>query len=86
MFQSIRLGILSIALLAALALFGNAWAQESESAETQADAAVVEEPESDADEEEVIVDDGSYVDAEEEDFRPSEEISSDQSITFPTDI
>ena len=36
--------------------------------------------------EEIDVDDGSYIDAEEEDFRPSEEIGADQSITFPTDI
>jgi len=36
--------------------------------------------------EEIDVDDGSYIDAEEEDFRPSEEIDADQSITFPTDI
>jgi len=37
-------------------------------------------------EEEVVVDDGSYLDAEDEDFRPSEEIPADQSIAFPTDI
>jgi len=36
--------------------------------------------------EEIDVDDGSYIDAEEEDFRPSEAINADQSITFPTDI
>ena len=36
--------------------------------------------------EEIDVDDGSYIDAEEEDFRPSEDIDADQSITFPTDI
>ena len=32
------------------------------------------------------VDDTSYIDIEEEDFRPSEEIPADQSIAFPTDI
>lgn len=31
-------------------------------------------------------DDQSYLDIEEEDFQPSEEIPTDQSITFPTDI
>ncbi len=36
--------------------------------------------------EEIDVDDGSYLDAEEEDFRPSEEIPHDESIAFPTDI
>ena len=36
--------------------------------------------------EEIDVDDGSYLDAEEEDFRPSEEVPADQSIPFPTDI
>ena len=36
--------------------------------------------------EEIDVDDGSYIDAEERDFKPSEEIGADQSITFPTDI
>ena len=36
--------------------------------------------------EEIDVDDGSYIDAEEEDFRPSEEINKDHSIPFPTDI
>ncbi len=36
--------------------------------------------------EEIDVDDGSYLDAEEKDFRPSEEIPADESIPFPTDI
>ncbi|HEX5787147.1 MAG TPA: hypothetical protein VFY03_03125, partial [Woeseiaceae bacterium] len=31
-------------------------------------------------------DDESYLDIDEEDFRPSEEIPTDQSIPFPTDI
>lgn len=31
-------------------------------------------------------DDESYLDIDEEDFTPSEEIPADQSITFPTDI
>jgi hypothetical protein len=52
--------------------------EESGDVETQAEAESVSE--------EIDVDDGSYIDAEEEDFRPSEEISADESITFPTDI
>ena len=36
--------------------------------------------------EEIDVDDGSYLDAEEKDFRPSEEVPADESIPFPTDI
>ncbi len=35
---------------------------------------------------ELVIDDESYVDIEEEDFRPTEEIDADQSIPFPTDI
>lgn len=33
-----------------------------------------------------VVDDEFYQDAEDEDFRPSEDIPADQSIPFPTDI
>ena len=63
------------------------WAQDTESLEEtgEADAAEdspVQEPEAD----DIDVNDGSYLDEEEEDFRPSEEITSDQSIPFPTDI
>ena len=36
--------------------------------------------------EEIEIDDGSYRDADDEDFRPSEEVPLDQSISFPTDI
>lgn len=32
------------------------------------------------------LEDESYIDAEQEDFRPSEDIPLDQSIAFPTDI
>ena len=54
-------------------------------AETAAEPPPPEEPA-----EEVVTDEdiaeGSYLDEEEEDFRPSEEIGADQSIPFPTDI
>jgi hypothetical protein len=44
------------------------------------------ETEAEAEEEEAIVDDEFYQDADDQDFRPSEEIPADQSIPFPTDI
>jgi hypothetical protein len=61
------------------------WAQDTNTADD-----VVEEVETtesqELDAEDVNVDDGSYLDQDEEDFRPSEEIPADQSIPFPTDI
>ena len=63
------------------------WGQDTElleetSEEAAAEDSPVEEPEAD----DIDVNDGSYLDEEEEDFRPSEEIPADQSIPFPTDI
>ncbi len=63
------------------------WAQDTElleetSEEDAAEDSPAQEPEAD----DIDVNDGSYLDEEEEDFRPSEEITSDQSIPFPTDI
>jgi hypothetical protein len=74
------------------ALPGPAMAQEdSESVAEEAEQdeldsqpeveAAEEEPE-----EEIVVDDEFYQDADDEDFRPSEDIPADQSIAFPTDI
>jgi hypothetical protein len=60
-----------------------AWAQESEG---DPDAGAAEEMQEEDPAAEDDVDDESYVDTEEEDFRPSEEIPADQSIPFPTDI
>ncbi len=87
------------AMLFGIALATTGWAQEadapdedSSTTETPVEAAASAEPVNEGDvseevvSEEIDVDDGSYIDAEEEDFRPSEEISADQSITFPTDI
>ena len=87
------------AMLLGIVLATTGWAQETDApnaesgdAETQAEAAANEEAanvEAAGEEtvsEEIDVDDGSYIDAEEEDFRPSEQISADESITFPTDI
>ena len=63
------------------------WGQDTElleetSEEAAAEDSPVEGPEAD----DIDVNDGSYLDEEEEDFRPSEEIPADQSIPFPTDI
>ena len=82
------------AMLIGIVLGTTVWAQEAEAPnETPGDAEAQAEPAT-SDEavneevvsEEIDVDDGSYIDAEEEDFVPSEEISADDSITFPTDI
>ena len=54
-------------------------AAESESATENVSDAEDDEPTA-------TTDDESYLDIDEEDFRPSEEIPADQSITFPTDI
>jgi hypothetical protein len=87
-------------LLAALLVVSSAPAQQAplsdtdaqaptESADdTSADAAGPESGEDDAtDGAEVLeTDSESYLDIENEDFRPSEEIPTDQSIAYPTDI
>jgi len=82
------------ALMAAILLAGTGWTQDAETAanDTSETAAEPDSSESAAAtddetvEEEIDVDDGSYLDAEDDDFKPSEEISADGSITFPTDI
>jgi hypothetical protein len=67
-----------------LLLAANAWPQDSD---TGADADEPEPAQTEASEEEdAELDEGSYVDAEDDDFRPSEDIPADQSIPFPTDI
>lgn len=82
---------LRIAVLAAAWLtFAPVLAQDDAGAETDAQAETEEPAEAaEADEDEDTlpeIDDQSYLDADEEDFRPSEEIPTDQSISFPTDI
>lgn len=79
-----RFSRLLLLLLFGLAAALPGWAQDSAPENPPADEAAAAEEESD--EEEVDVDDGSYIDAEEEDFRPSEVVPADQSIDFPTDI
>ena len=71
------------------ALPGAASAQEdSESVPeaTEQDQLDPQSEEEEAEEEEIVVDDEFYQDADDKDFRPSEDIPADQSIPFPTDI
>ena len=71
------------------ALPGAATAQEdSESVPeaTEQDQLDPQSEEEEAEEEEIVVDDEFYQDADDQDFRPSEDIPADQSIPFPTDI
>lgn len=80
-----------IAFLFCIFLAGPSRAQDAETDKADVADATAESEEAtsaDADDEEsdVIVDDGSYLDAEDDDFKPSEEISADRSISFPTDI
>ena len=74
-----------LAFLVGVAFASVSWGQDTNTADD-----VVEEVEAtesqELDAEDVNVDDGSYLDQDEEDFKPSEEISADQSILFPTDI
>ncbi len=72
-----------IALLLGSFLVVSAWSQDSEPQPGGADEAQVEEEAQEQDDSDL--DEQSYAD-DEDDFRPSEEISADQSIAFPTDI
>lgn len=78
-----------IVFIASLLLAVTAWSQDEPAGDTEA-----AEPEETADEvaqsdetelDESGLDEQVYEDAD-DDFRPSEEISTDQSIAFPTDI
>jgi len=82
-----------VALLIIIIIFsalpGSATAQEdSESVPeaTEKDQLDPQSEEEEAEEEEIVVDDEFYQDVDDKDFRPSEEIPADQSISFPTDI
>ncbi len=77
-------------LLTLLLLFASAgaWAQDSAPVD-EADAPDAEETSeetTDAQEDDSDLDEESYLDAEEEDFVPTEDIPADQAIPFPTDI
>ncbi len=85
-----RFRYLFLAVFMSVAFAASGWAQDTElleetSEEDAAEESPVQESEAD-DIDDIDVNDGSYLDEEEEDFRPSEEIPADQSIPFPTDI
>lgn len=88
---------LLLTIMLAMLLSANAWSQSAEpgaesetdpGAEATAEGLAAEEQaaEDEAEIDDDDVDAGSYADAEEEDFVPSEDIPTDQSIPFPTDI
>lgn len=71
-----------ITLLLALILASVAWSQDAEeSGDKDATATEVTEEADDSD-----LDEQGYAQEDEDDFIPSEEVSADQSLTFPTDI
>ena len=77
--------LLTVLLLLAWA---SAWTQESSPGD-EADAADAPETAEEApagQDEDLDLEDESYLDAEEEDFVPTEDIPADQAIPFPTDI
>ena len=74
-----------LAFLVGVTFASVSWAQDTNTADEVVDEVDATESQ-ELDAEDVNVDDGSYLDEDEEDFRPSEEIPADQSIAFPTDI
>ena len=73
-----------VSLTATIGLAQDADDADVDAAETESEAENVSDAEDG--EPRTTSDDESYLDIDEEDFRPSEEIPADQSITFPTDI
>lgn len=81
---SLKMLLALFLVTAALPLFAQDSTPQDNAPESSQPAA---EPEPEEDESEVIeTDDESYLDIDDKDFTPSEEIGADQSITFPTDI
>lgn len=70
-----------LTLLLATLLAASAWSQDSESGEDEDSADTPAETEDDSD-----LDEQGFADGNDDDFIPSEEIPTDQSIAFPTDI
>lgn len=70
-----------LTLLLATLFAVSAWSQDSESGEDEANADTPAETEDDSD-----LDEQGFADDEDDDFVPSEDIPTDQSIAFPTDI
>jgi len=71
------------ALLLCLILVTAAWSQDSDSETSDPDESQSEENVAEQDDSEL--DEQIYLD-DDDDFKPSDEISADQSIAFPTDI
>ncbi|MCH8060626.1 MAG: hypothetical protein IIA11_09235 [Proteobacteria bacterium] len=63
-----------------------AWSQDSKTDSDTDTIATPQEQIEDEEQDDADLDEENYLDAEEDDFRPSESISADQSIAFPTDI
>ena len=63
-----------------------AWSQDSKTDSDTDTIATPQEQIEDEEQDDADLDEENYRDAEEDDFRPSESISADQSIAFPTDI
>jgi len=72
------------AFLLATGFAATAWTQDADepAEEVAEDAAEAEAPPADDSD----LDEQSYIDTEDDDFRPSEDIPADQSIAFPADI
>lgn len=70
-----------LTLLLATLFAVSAWSQDSESGEDEGNADSPAETEDDSD-----LDEQGFADDEDDDFVPSEDIPTDQSIAFPTDI
>ena len=81
--------LLFLSIVGGVLLAASGWAQDAsvpEEASEDAEKEAAESPAQEPDTDDIDVDDGSYLDADEDDFRPSEEIPADQSIPFPADI
>ena len=81
--------LLFLSIVGGVLLAASGWAQDAsvpEEASEDAEKKAAESPAQEPDTDDIDVDDGSYLDADEDDFRPSEEIPADQSIPFPADI
>ncbi|MCH7820737.1 MAG: hypothetical protein IIA07_01865 [Proteobacteria bacterium] len=63
-----------------------AWSQDSETDPDSDTTETLQEQNEVEEQDDSDLDEESYLDVEEDDFRPSEDISADQSIAFPTDI
>ncbi len=77
----LRLVLLLISMFAV-----TAWSQDSKTDSDSDTTATPQEQIEDEEQDDADLDEENYLDAEEDDFRPSESISADQSIAFPTDI